>query len=77
MFAGIKGGLFLGWERWVSFFIFYSQLLMDVGQVIERDFSSPCCFISKVLGWENVFCVKMAPVVPSLSPEATCKKSGS
>ncbi len=33
---------------------------MDVGQVIEGDFSSPFCFISKV--YENVLCVKMAPV---------------
>lgn len=48
---------------------------MDVGQVIEGDFSSPFCFTSKV--YENVLCVKMAPVVPSLSPEATCKKSRS
>lgn len=26
------------------FFIFYSQILMDVGQVIEGDFSCPFCF---------------------------------
>lgn len=62
------------WGR-VSFLYFYSQVLMDVGQVIEGNFSSPFCFISKE--YENVLCVKMAPVVPSLSPEATCKKSRS
>lgn len=37
---------------------------MDAGQVIEVGLSSPFCFTSKVLGWENVLCGKMAPVLP-------------
>ncbi len=41
------------WGR-VSFFIFYSQVLMDVGQVIEGDFSS-FCFIFKSI-WKCALC---------------------
>lgn len=48
------------------FFILYSQILMDVRQVIEGDFVCPFCFLFyfKSIGLENVLCVEMAPVVP-------------